>query len=102
LVPLENGRTRGARVLPTGDREGWLASSASKNDKYLLILRQLLRVRRIVFYLKALSTIQEPIAMSDHHGPKRHPASESAQSWAVAIATALLVLLIAGVLPRIL
>ena len=41
--------------------------------------------------------------MSDFpHDPQHYPAEPSLESWMVAIATALLVLLIAGVLPRIL
>ena len=41
--------------------------------------------------------------MSDFpHHPRRYAAEPSLESWIVAIATALLVLLIAGVLPRIL
>lgn len=41
--------------------------------------------------------------MSDFpHHPQRYTAEPSTESWIVAIATALLVLFLAGVLPRIL
>ena len=35
------------------------------------------------------------------HEPQRFPARFSLDSWAVAIATALVVLIVAGVLPRV-
>jgi hypothetical protein len=71
-----------------------------ENGKYLLIFRYLLQMRRISFYLGAHSDGTARMTDFPHDSPRLAPHL-SLEDWLLAIATALVALLVLGVLPSL-
>jgi hypothetical protein len=100
-------RKKHARVSDTGVlretvNECELFHSPRLNKQKFLIFRRVLLFRGIVFYLTARVDRAGVYLMADFPDERQHFLSRfSLDVWAVAMATALVVFIVAGVLPRI-